>query len=153
MKKWFNSILNYIKNLWFKYVMSPRQKRKEKQLEKENIKNLKKRFEKDFNISPESVVKMINTDNKHQTSRDYLNEKLVEGRIAMRSSFGYKTPYLFDPEIIDIHNENIDRPSYPSIERIKSNDNDATTNILNHQAGDKTLKLKNKVKRLLMTRG
>jgi hypothetical protein len=139
-------------NLWRKFVTEPIAKRREAKrfiaekikLEQErldSIKQLKDNFERDFNVSSNHVKDIINhrsvfTTNDPSARREYLNEMLVLGRKHNNiiSKYANKTPFMYDPIIVDIHNESLElKTKNLSFDEIKRNETSKSTNSLRKQ--------------------
>jgi len=103
----------YISNLWFKYVKNPfyLQPKIKKEAEKRK-KTLIKNFEEKQKTAVSRIKDIMyheNVYNENNPKTNYFNEKLIEGRkrVNEMSAFTQRTPFLYDPEICDIHNETI----------------------------------------------
>lgn len=105
-----------------KKIKAPMRKRTEIKATRKAIINIKKQFSIDFNSSCERVIEniKIQNDSIEQTDNDYLKETLVLGAKHCGEVVG-KSPRLYVPEVIDIHNENIN-PLAPSIHDINKLD-------------------------------
>lgn len=108
----------YVSNLWFRYVknpfyyrliVEPKAKRERERKRKEII--------KDFEQKQKAAVSRIKEVMYHEKvyhennpKLDYLNQKLVEGRehIIQMSPLIHRTPFFYEPEICEIHNETLD---------------------------------------------
>lgn len=102
MKKFFTNIWLKLKRYYTNYV-------KKRERKKELIK-LIKNFEIDYNVSVEEINQII----KHPShyceigpKEQFYNDKLKEARehILKIDKYIKKTPFLYEPEIVDIHNE------------------------------------------------
>jgi hypothetical protein len=103
----------YISNLWFKYVKNPfyLQPKIKKEAEKRK-KTLIKNFEEKQKTAVSRIKDIMyheNVYNENNPKTNYFNEKLIEGRkrVNEMSAFTQRTPFLYDPDICDIHNETI----------------------------------------------
>jgi hypothetical protein len=122
-----------IKNWWFNNIKNPiRQKRAKK--ERENyVKELKANFAKKFNVDVEKTIRVMNHPNysPHEVDNDRL---LVENRLDInkRKSLYKFAPFIYEPEIVDVHNENLNTNN-PPINEIINSDDDKSRNELTKQ--------------------
>lgn len=128
---WFKYIKLPIKNTWFKYVKKPYLDKKEAKLKTKETQAIKDAFSKTF--GDYNDVKTLMYD-KPFTQTDYrvLNEDLVNNRKEMIRTNTIHTPFLFDPEIIDIHNENLN-PNAPTLEYLIKLSNESANGELKKQ--------------------
>lgn len=107
-KNIFEKIKSFFNTLYFKYVTNPKWKKERE------IKN--KKFKKDFEEKQKIAVNRIKEIMYHDkvyfennTKLQYLNEKLVEGKVNVNkmSKFVSHIPAFYEPEICEIHNENL----------------------------------------------
>ncbi len=113
----------FIKNLYNKFLLKPFLKQvdfinKIKQLKKNE--KLKRNFENERNISIDRIKNVIDFnfdygDSKHQ----YWNQKLVD---AKKENIKTNKPFFYEPEINNIHNENLNNPNLKPLEEIKKMD-------------------------------
>lgn len=104
----FNKIKNYFKALYFNYITKPK-------WDKENkikANNIKKEFEEKQKVSIERIKEIMFHEKlvfKNNNKLEYLNEKLVEGRanVIKESKYVSHIPAFYEPEICEIHNENL----------------------------------------------
>jgi hypothetical protein len=120
MKTFFKKFWLRIKTIYLNYV--------KKRQHKKELNNLIKNFEKTYKVS----VKRINEIIKHPKvysetilKRGYYNDELKKGRrhISDVNEFVKKTPFLYEPEIIDIHNENCHNNKFTLDKLIKKENN------------------------------
>ena len=122
-----------IKNWWFNNIKNPiRQKRAKK--ERENyVKELKANFAKKFNVDVEKTIRVMYHPNysPHEVDNDRL---LVENRLDInkRKSLYKFAPFIYEPEIVDVHNENLNTNN-PPINEIINSDDDKSRNELTKQ--------------------
>lgn len=152
-----NKLVTFITSFIQNRIIKNYLERKEVFRKKEELKNLHNSFTKQFGITPDEVKKVMRKQSNlfpslTQTDSDYLNQKLIEGRKSMIEK-NYHGPFFYEPEISDIHNENPDRLSYPKLSQVIKKDDDLSIQSLRYQENGKILKLKEKVKNLLITRG
>jgi hypothetical protein len=121
------SIKFYIKNLYNKFLLKPFLEQvdfinKIKQLKRND--KLKRKFEAERNITIDRIKNVIDFnfdygDSKHH----YWNQKLVDAR---KQKFNTNKPCFYDPEINEIHNENLVNPNLkPLSQIIKESNNEA----------------------------
>lgn len=107
-------ISEFFKNIWNRFVISKYTKLKKERELKLKLKDIKDDFEKRFNLSTEEI-KEIMYHERVASYRDeyeklnYLKNELVKGREHMLNVHKYvsKTPFLYEPDVVDIHNENL----------------------------------------------
>lgn len=111
-----------------KAIRAKLKREKKLAIEKFNYeKGIKDSFEKSFKVKSDEIKTiMYNGFSRSfpefkQTDPKVLDEKLVEGRIAVNKNINAlirhekRYPFFYNPEICDIHNENPDREDYISI--------------------------------------
>jgi len=113
----FKRVKTYISNLWFKFVknpfyyrliVEPRVKRQREAARQKTIKD----FEEKQKTAVSRIKNIMNHEKVYHENNpklDYLNQKLVEGRehIIKMSPYINLTPFFYEPEICEIHNETI----------------------------------------------
>jgi hypothetical protein len=107
----------YLSNLWFSYIKKPfyYDLIVEPRIKKEHaikIAKLKKEFEQKQKTSIQRIKEVMFHEKvyfENNPKFNYLNQKLVEGRenVNKMSKYVAKTPFFYEPEICDVHNENI----------------------------------------------
>lgn len=122
-----------VKNWWFNNITNPiKQKRVKRQNEK-YVKELKDNFAKKFNVDVEKTIKIMSQSaySPYEVDNDRL---LIENRLDInkRKSLYKFAPFIYEPEIVDVHNENLN-PNNPSINEIISNDNNKASDDLDKQ--------------------
>jgi hypothetical protein len=139
----FTRFKTYVSNLWFKYVknpfyyrliVEPKAKREKEKKRKEIIKN--------FEVNQKTLQSRVKEIMYHEKvycennpKLDYLNQKLVEGRehIIEISPAMKRIPFLYDPEIVQIHNEHLTRNGL-TLGEIKAIENMRAEDSLKKQA-------------------
>jgi len=121
MKNFFTNIWLKLKRYYSNYV--------KKREEKNKLINLIKNFESDYNLSFDEINKLIKHPSVYHESepkRQYHNDKLKEARehILKIDKYVKKTPFLYEPEIIEIHNENCHTNKITLNELIKKEEED-----------------------------
>jgi hypothetical protein len=125
---WFNYIKIPFKNLWWKTVEKPYLDYKKEKSKKAEIENIKKQFSKNF-ASYEAVKELMYNQPYQQTDMSTLNNDLSNNRKEMFNVNSGKIPFLFEPDIIDIHNDNLN-VNAPSLENlIKINNENAKESL------------------------
>ncbi len=124
VKEFFISLKINFLAFWSKYVSTPFNSRKERIEKEAETKNIIKAFEQQFNVSHSDIKSVMDEAAKvhTQTDEDYLVEKLHEARIKLQL-YNRKSPHFYEPEICEIHNENPDRLSHPTLKDVINNDN------------------------------
>jgi hypothetical protein len=133
----------YVSNLWFKYVknpfyyrliVEPKAKREKEKKRKEIIKN--------FEVNQKTLQSRVKEIMYHEKvycennpKLDYLNQKLVEGRehTIQISPAMKRIPFLYEPDVVEIHNENYHNNKFTLSEILKKN-SEASKNALKQQA-------------------
>jgi hypothetical protein len=139
----FTRFKTYVSNLWFKYVknpfyyrliVEPKAKREKEKKRKEIIKN--------FEVNQKTLQSRVKEIMYHEKvycennpKLDYLNQKLVEGRehIIQISPAMKRIPFLYEPDVVEIHNENYHNNKFTLSEILKKN-SEASKNALKQQA-------------------
>ncbi|MEN6294122.1 MAG: hypothetical protein ABFD07_19175 [Methanobacterium sp.] len=128
-----NKLLLSIKNWFYNTVKKPYIDKKEKKEKERYIKELKYNFSKKFNVDVEKTIRIMNSPGYSPTQYD--NEALlVENRmnINKRKSLYTFAPFMYNPEVVDIHNENLNE-SNPNINQIIANDTNDSVEKLDKQ--------------------
>jgi hypothetical protein len=122
-----NKITLTIKNWFYNKVIKPYQTKKAEREHKKYIKDLQNNFSKKFNVDVEKTIKIMNgpgySPHKYDT-----DELLVKNRIEMNKTkdiLGNRmSPFLYEPDIIDIHNENLNinegNPTFQELVKIEN---------------------------------
>ena len=112
-KTLFDKVKSYFRNLWLKYVINPKFEREKIKKDKEKARNYKETFEKLHNTAVEHVKElMFHRDvysEYHGGKLNFRNEELLKGRkhILKYTKYVNKIPKFYEPEICEIHNENL----------------------------------------------
>jgi len=126
---WFKYVKNPIANLWYRKVKKPYLARKEEKARLAKIKRIQDAFTKGF-ANHSEVTKLMYSTAWEQTNHENLTKDLMANRREML--FNNKTPMLYEPEIIEIHNENLN-PNNPTLTYVINKDRDNATEALNYQ--------------------
>jgi hypothetical protein len=122
-----------IKNWYYVNVKKPIKNKKEEKERLTYVKELKENFSKKFNVDVEKTIKIMNQPAYSPYVVDN-NAMLVENRLDInkRKSLYKFAPFMYNPEIIEIHNENIDLTK-PSLNDIILTENDKSKKELDKQ--------------------
>lgn len=122
-----------IKNWWFNNVKNPIKQKKAKIEREKYVKELKDNFSKKFNVDVEKTIKIMSQSaySPYEVDNDRL---LIENRLDInkRKSLYKFAPFVYEPEIVDVHNENLNLNNQ-TINEIISTDNDKASNDLTKQ--------------------
>ena len=127
-----NKLFTYLKNwFWFKFGKPYKDWKLKKENEK-HIKTLKYNFSKTFNVDVEKLRILMNHSGSIQ--RDINDELLIKNRLDInkRKSLYKFAPIMFDPDVVEIHNDNLGE-NKPSIHQIVSDDSNQASNQLDKQ--------------------
>ncbi len=125
----------FIKNVWFKFIINPIQKRKDLKLKLKYDKLVKENFEKMFKTDLSEVKNIMYFNPNNKTNNTELNQFLFEGRQHMlESNCIVKSPLLYEPEICDIHNEHLNNPNLVSYAYLIKKESEATKALLKEQS-------------------
>ena len=123
-------------NVFFNYITSPIKSYKTKRLQAKYQKNNILDFEKLTKCKHATTLELMRLTEKKSKIGDndfkFLNEELEKGRMFLNSEKNkevIKSPCFYDPEIVDIHNENL-RNNSPSLAELKKIQKDRATNFL-----------------------
>ena len=132
----------YLSNLWFKFVKKPfyYDLIVEPKIKKEHaikIAKQKKEFEEKQKVSLQRIKDVMFHEKVYLENNpkfNYLNQKLVEGRahVIEVSPFMNRTPFFYEPEICEIHNETLDTKK-DGIHKVILNDNKTMQELLRKQ--------------------
>lgn len=131
-----NSFLKNIGKLFrpfkklLKYIQKPITTYLQKRATKLVIVNLKKTFSKDFKVNYDAVKTLIDVISLQQTDVNVLKADLIHG--AKLCPMSNKAPTTFDPEIVNIHNENLN-PSAPTLKNLITVENANSEFLLKEQ--------------------
>jgi hypothetical protein len=120
MKTFFKKFWLRIKTIYLNYV--------KKRQHKKETNNLIENFEKTYGVSVKEINEIIKHPKLYSETtlkRGYYNDKLKEGRehILKIDKFVKKTPFIYEPEFVDIHNENCHNNKFTLDDLIKKENN------------------------------
>jgi hypothetical protein len=122
-----------IKNWWYLNITKPSKEKKDKKEHEEYVKELKSNFSKKFNVNVEKTIEIMSQPgySPHVVDNDRL---LIENRLDInkRKSLYKFAPFVYEPKIVDVHNENLNTNN-PTIDEIKSIDSNKANDDLNKQ--------------------
>jgi hypothetical protein len=138
LKKFTNKVkisklLIAIKN-WYRKTFTEPIRVKKAKIEKEKyIKELKSNFSKKFNVDVEKAISTMNSPEYSPPNIDN-NQLLIENRLDInkRKSMYKFAPFIYDVDIVDVHNENLN-PEYPSINELTTSGDTESLNLLDKQ--------------------
>jgi hypothetical protein len=133
-KKIKNSkVVKFIFNLWSNNVTKPIQERKAKKSREKYVKELKKNFNETFNVDTNHINKLIDAT-KPNLNEDYKIYHLIENSVEINKlkSKGKVAPFIYEPEIVDIHNENLNLEN-PELHKLIDDDCRIAKNELTKQ--------------------
>jgi hypothetical protein len=143
IKNRFNGLFNKIKKSkflifniknWFnKNFIKPSQEKKAKKEHERYVKELKSNFSKKFNVDVEKTIKIMSQPGYSPYEVDN-NKLLIENRLEInkRKSLYKFSPIMYSPEIVDIHNENLNKKN-PTIDEIRANEDNKVSDTLDKQ--------------------
>lgn len=122
-----------IKNWWFNNVKNPIKQKKGKREREKYVKELKDNFSKKFNVDVEKTIKIM-TQSAYSSYEVDNDKLLVENRLDInkRKTLYKFAPFVYEPEIVDVHNENLNLDN-PPMNEIITTDNDKALNDLTKQ--------------------
>ena len=128
-----SKLLITIKNWYRKTFTEPIRVKKAKIEEEKYIKELKANFSKKFNVNIEKTISIMNSPGYSPPNIDN-NQLLIENRLDInkRKSLYKFAPLTYNPEFIDIHNENLNLEN-PDINQIITDETSKATDNLNKQ--------------------
>ena len=112
IKAWFN-----------KTIAQPIKDKRAKKEHEKYIKQLKENFSKKFNVNVEKTIKIMNGPDyspKNINNDDLLIQNRLE--INKRKSLYKFGPFMYNPDVIEIHNENLN-PNNPTLQEIITDEN------------------------------
>jgi hypothetical protein len=136
---WFNYIKRPISNLWYRNVKKPYQSYKENKAKLAYTKKIQNTFTKSF-ANHSEVIKLMYDIKLTQTNEEDLLKDIVSNRREMFFVDTKNKPFLYEPDIIEIHNENLNLNN-PTLTYIIGKDNEKASEILREQ--QRILNLKN----------
>lgn len=142
IKNYINGLFNRVKKskflinikIWFdKTFIKPVQEKKAKKEHEKYVKELKSNFSKKFNVDVEKTIKIMNQPGYSPYEVDN-NQLLIDNRLEInkRKSLYKFSPIMYSPEIVDIHNENLNKKN-PTIDEIKANEDNKVSDTLDKQ--------------------
>lgn len=134
LKKIKNSkVVKFIFNLWSNNVTKPIQERKVKKSREKYLKELKNNFNETFNVDTNHINKLIDAT-KPNLNEDYKIDHLIENSVEINKlkSKGKVAPFIYEPEIVDIHNENLNLEN-PELYKLIDDDSRIAKNELTKQ--------------------
>ena len=116
-----------VKNWFNKTITQPIKDKKIKRAHDKYIKELKYNFSKKFNVNIDKTINIMNGPG-YSPSNVNNSDLLVKNRIEMNKTktiLGNRiSPFLYEPDIIDIHNENINinegNPTFQELIKIEN---------------------------------
>jgi len=141
-KKMITNMINSIKKLdflmkiktWFNNTIAqPIKDKRAKRAHDKYVKELKYNFSKKFNVDVNKTINIMNGPGYSPSNIDN-NKLLIENRLEInkRKSLYKFAPIMYNPEFVDIHNENINLEN-PDISQIISYETDKAKDDLNKQ--------------------
>lgn len=141
-KKLLKKITNKVKNIFDKLFLKPVQKYLEQKEKERKHKKIVNEFEKTFktNINEIKAI-MYHKGHKNfglnvdpEVREKYLNDTLLQGRqhIIKINKYIGKTPLFYEPDMIEIHNENLN-PNAPTLEALIKMDGNNIKNAFKKQ--------------------
>ena len=142
LKKLVNNFFKKIKNsktiknifnFWYNNVTKPIQERKAKKEREKYVKELKKNFNETFNVDTNHINKLIDAT-KPNLNEDYKIDHLIENSVEINKlkSKSKVAPFIYEPEIVDIHNENLNLEN-PELHKLIDDDGRIAKNELTKQ--------------------
>jgi hypothetical protein len=128
-----SKFLTNIKNWFDNKFIKPRQEKRAKKEHERYVKELKSNFSKKFNVDIEKTIKIMNQPGYSPYEVDN-NQLLIDNRLEInkRKSLYKFSPIMYSPEIVDIHNENLNKKN-PTIDEIKANEDNKVSDTLDKQ--------------------
>lgn len=125
-------IKNFINNLIFKYFKEPRQKREALVEQKLALANIESNFEATHHTNISEVKRLMNFKLGVESNPkfEYWNGKLIEAR---QTNEYPHSPVFYEPEICEIHNENLDSPFLSDYNTVLERDNLISSNLIRKQ--------------------
>ena len=142
LKDRFKNSINSIKKskflmkikMWFnKTIVNPIKSKKAKRDHNRYVKEIKANFAKKFNVDVEKTIKVMNSPGYSPVNVDN-NQLLVQNRLEInkRKSLYTFAPFIYDVDIVDIHNENLNS-ELPPVNEIIAEDNKKASKTLDKQ--------------------
>lgn len=141
-KKLFKKLTTKIKSFLNRVFVTPVQKYLEEKEKDRKHKRIINEFEKTFNTDIDKIKAiMYRKDPKNfglyvdpEKHEKYINETLMQGRqhIIKINKYIGKTPLLYEPDMVEIHNENLN-PNVPTLEALIEMDGNNIKNAFKKQ--------------------
>ena len=142
LKDRFKNSINSIKKskflmkikMWFnKTIVNPIKSKKAKRDHNRYVKEIKANFAKKFNVDVEKTINIMNSPGYSPVNVDN-NQLLVQNRLEInkRKSLYTFAPFIYDVDIVDIHNENLNS-ELPPVNEIIAEDNKKASKTLDKQ--------------------
>ena len=123
-----------IKNWWFNNIKNPIKQKRAKKKRENYVKNLKANFAKKFNVDIEKTLRVMKHPNfsPYEIDNDRL---LIDNRLDInkRKSLYKFAPFIYEPEIVDVHNENLSLNNPPINEIILTGDDKAVSDLIKQE--------------------
>lgn len=122
-----NKIKQFFKKIWYKLFTERREKRLKKIEEQKALKKLIEDFEKRRKGSIARIKEIMYHpkikyvyDERERVA--HLKNTLMQGKkhVLMIQKYMKGTPFFYEPEIVDIHNERLDRNGKPTLSELKA---------------------------------
>ena len=120
--------------MWFnKTIVNPIKSKKAKRDHNRYVKELKANFAKKFNVDVEKTINIMNSPGYSPVNVDN-NQLLVQNRLEInkRKSLYTFAPFIYDVDIVDIHNENLNS-ELPPVNEIIAEENKKASKTLYKQ--------------------
>ena len=135
-----NKFKNFFKHIWNNIIIPRYNRYKNRNDFETKIRDIRKDFEKRFNVKVDDIKEVmyherVKTVNDEYEKQLHLNEELIKGKVHVMSIHKYvsRTPFLYDPDVVDIHNENYHNNRF-TLSDILKKDSENTKNSLKQQA-------------------
>lgn len=124
-----NKIKQFFKKVWYKLFTERREKRLKKIEQQKALKKVREDFEKHRKGSIARIKEIMYhpkvkyfCDERERVA--HLKNTLMQGKqhVLTVQSYMKGIPFLYEPEIVDIHNERLDRNGKPTLGELKAND-------------------------------
>lgn len=128
-----SKILMKIKTWFNKTIINPIKTKRDKRRHNRYVKELKSNFAKKFNVDVDKTIETMNKPGYSPANIDN-NKLLVKNRLEInkRKSLYKFAPFIYDVEIVDIHNENLNS-ELPSVNDIINDENEKSKTTLDKQ--------------------
>ena len=135
----FTRIKNYFRGLFYKYIIEP------------ELKKIK--IEKELTINERTLKILEEGKKKIYDTQKYEKERYFERMSRARNENNSvrvvnASPLFYDPDVVNAHNEDINRESKPSLIEVKQMEDAASKKVFSIQDNPKLLKKKAKLIKL-----